>query len=502
MDFSSFFSFFKKKSCIIENSESIVIGNFKEVCSSNGMFVYENLTLYHHAQSFFIPLLILDSTRGIYLIEQKNWSYDVIARGRLSQAKHQNSSINTIAFDNAHEFIRKKFNELTHHDGVPLFHFLIMENLSAQEYERLDAAFQKLLPKQSVIFNDSSNKEIIQKLHLVAGATSSLPNFTTIMGSLLVQYLVMSNDQVKNLATAEQRDFIDAPSTKYQTLHAKAGSGKTTALLLKVILEKLKNPKIRIMVLAPTTIACDMLKQKIVSMVEYAMVYVDVSSIEIITPQQLLHRHRTKIGKIPPLEETFFIEDALLRTSYNCAQLLVCDDADLLPEAFIYYLRHLQKTAHLLLVSNKYDAMGDYVFHKSFRKTGQKFVFNEAYSHAKALQIISQLLDKSAHERILVVSHEVSREKLKDDLEFFIKDNAVLLDSSEHLVHQSMENLLLLRYEDLSDLHAKFVILLDSDSASKEALDYALGLSEETCYILYDQECENINYLRNKYENK
>jgi hypothetical protein len=179
----------------------------------------------------------------------------------------------------------------------------------------------------------------------------------------------------------------------------------------------------------------------------------------------------------------------------------MCDDADLLPDSFIEYLRHVQSKSALLLVSNKYSLDSNYIFQKSFREN-QKVIFKKANPHAKTMQIISQLLNNNSSDEILVISNSLNKEKLNDDLKFFIRDKAVLLDSSKNLIDQDINKLLLSTYDGLSTVNAKFVILLDTSDASKEQLEYASTLCEEDCYVIYDEDCENIEYLRSRYEDK
>lgn len=501
MNFSFLTSLFKKNRPALKHIDSIITKNLKEVCSNNRLFVYENITIYHHAQSFYIPLLILDTTRGIYIFEHKPWSYDELKNATLCKAENQDSSTKSVAFDKTHDFIRQKFNELTHNDGVPLFNFLLMENLNAGEYEHLNISFQELLPKNRVIFNDSSEQEIIEKLKSVIAPTSTLPDVANIMGNLLVQYLVLSKNEKIYLATPEQINFINSQIESCQILQAKAGSGKTTSLLLKAILENLRNPDISLMIIVPTTIASHILKQRLLSTIEYAIIEVDIPSIEIITPIELLNRHLRKLKKTQ-LEDSIFVDKALMSSNFKSADLIMCDDADLLPDSFMEYLKHIQSKSDLLLVSNKNSADAHYHFEKSFRQEKQKVIFKQANPHAKTLQTISKLLDNNSANEILVISNSLSKEKLNDDLEFFIRDKAILLDSSKSLIDQDINNLLLCSYEELGSINAKFVILLDLASASKEQLEYAASLCEDCCYVIYDEACENIEYLRSKYEDK
>ena len=214
MNMFSFSSLFKKKQKTLTLPDSLLIKKLKEVAKNNDLSIYENITIYHHKKSFFIPLLILDSTRGIYLFEHKEWSYDDLKNATVSKATNQNSSNKSLAFEKTHEFIKQKFNELTHDDGVDIYNYLLMENLNSDEYEHLDDSFKELLPHQKIMFSDSLEEEILQKLNETPISINPMPNEANIMGNLLVQYLILSKDKEIYLATHEQRKFIESKTVR------------------------------------------------------------------------------------------------------------------------------------------------------------------------------------------------------------------------------------------------------------------------------------------------
>jgi phage terminase large subunit len=98
-------------------------------------------------------------------------------------------------------------------------------------------------------------------------------------------------------------DFINSELNGHTTLSSEAGSGKTSAILLKSILEKLKHPEDKIIIIKPTILACDILKKRLLNTIEHAIVEIDITSIEIITPIRLLNRHLSKLGK-PELDNS------------------------------------------------------------------------------------------------------------------------------------------------------------------------------------------------------
>jgi len=244
-----------------------------------------------------------------------------------------------------------------------------------------------------------------------------------------------------------------------------------------------------------------MLKQKLLNIVEHAIIELDITSIEIITPIELLNRHLSKHNKLL-LDKTIHIDPVLMKKKFKVADLIICDDSDLLPDDFILYLKHIQKKANLIIVSNKEIPDATFIFKKSFCNKDINIEFIKTNPHAKALQIIAKLLKDNKAEEILVISDELSKKQLSDDLEFFIKDDAILLDSSKNLIDQQLEHLLLTTYKEISSISANFVILLGVSQASHTELRYAIGSAKECTYILYEDECETISKLKESYKQK
>ncbi len=499
-------SLFKKKKKTLFLSQSLLVKKILSVDDTKTLFVYENVTIYHHKKSFFVPLLILDIYRGIYLFEYKEWSYDELKKSTISKATHQESTEETLAFQNAHEFIRVKFNEIIHSDGVKIFNFLLMENLNASDYEHLDISFKELLPKHRVMFSDSTKKEILHNLESAATINRHLPTHIDIMGNLLIQYLILDTnknaEQTKQFCTHEQIDFIDSELTANCVLNALPASGKTSSILLKAILEKLKNPELHVIIIQATTFASDRLKQRLINTIEHAIIEIDTTTIEIITPIELVNKHLKKLHK-PELEIALHIDAKLMKKKFNVADLILCDDADLYEYDFIKYIEHIQKKSSLILVQNHDSELKDdknYHFTKNFRNKVVNIEFKKANQHAKTMQTIAKLLKEHNADDILIVSDNLSKKRLAEDLEHFVKDEAILFDSSQNLLYQKIDSLILATYNQISTMEARFVILLDIETSAVNEVNYALNLSTETTYIVYEKESMEIERLKEKYE--
>ncbi len=222
-----------------------------------------------------------------------------------------------------------------------------------------------------------------------------------------------------------------------------------------------------------------------------------IADIEIITPIELLNKHLEKLKK-PLLKSNIEIDDNLMKKKFPIADLIICDDSNLLSFEFINYLKHIQKKSSLLLVSRDKNLNATFKFKKNFRLNDLKVLFKHTNQYAKALQLISHLLREEYGSRILVVSNEINKGKLNEDLEFFIKDRVNLLETNDNLLSQKLENLILCSYSQISAMNSRFVILLDVQETSLNKVQHALSLAEDTTFLLYEEMSENIEILRNQ----
>jgi len=458
------------KNKTLELPKSLLIKKLQNAANENGLHIFENIHIYHHAQSYFIPLLILDESRGLFIFEHKDWSYDDLKNAKIEKASKLDSSSNNLAFEKSHTYIKRKFNEITHTDGVPIFNYLLMENLNEDEYKHLNSSFQKLLPQDKIMFNDSSENTMLSKIMKSDVSQEKLPSVSDIMCTLLVQYAILDEAGSFHLASNEQRKFINYSLPKNFTLTAAPGSGKTSSILLKVIIEKLKNPTIKIIIIKPTILSCEILKKKLLDSIEHAIIEIDIASIKIITPKEFMKR---------PLK---------------VADLVICDDSELYSQDFIGQLK-LGKTS-LVMVENSKKTDDARAFTKNYKNVYKENNFIQTNPHAKALQLISSLLGTNNAKDILVVCSNSNKNKLKDDLEYFIKDKAILLDSSKSIVDQDLDTLTLSCYEDIHSLDVKFAILMDVCETELKQLRYAYNLPKESVYILYEDKCKNLALIK------
>lgn len=493
MNISSFFSFFTKQPQQLTVPDTILVKKLKSLSSQSNLIVFKDVNIYHHTSTYLIPLMVIDGNRGLYIFETKEWTYDELKNATIEKAQNQETSRETLAFDNTQNIIRQKFNELTHSDGVPIFNYLLMENLNADEYEHLTDSFKELLPFEKIIFSDSTQSDIFKKLQKASVQRADLESVESVITTLFVQYGILTKNKTYP-CNEEQCTFIDKKLQSIEYLNGLPRSGKSNLILLKSIVELFNELSKKIIIIKPTVLACDIFKKKLLDIIEHAIIEIDLTAIEILTPTELLNKHRAKLKQEPVNYIT--VDDKLMKKSFNVADLLICDDVDLYEIEFINYLKHIQAKSKLILVNA--DKSEEIHLTTSFTLPNKSINFYETIPHVKALQLISKIL-KNTDETILILSNTLTAQKLQDDLESFIKEDTFTLDSSSHLLNQEHHRILFCDYESVNEMEVNNIILMDLCFLSENLLEYALNLSDKSAHILYEEDCTEIKELRNKY---
>jgi hypothetical protein len=239
------------------------------------------------------------------------------------------------------------------------------------------------------------------------------------------------------------------------------------------------------------------------SLVEHAIVEFDFNALEILTPQELISRHLIKL-KLSPLsnEDSLVIDMKLMKKRFGIADIILCDDANLFSLEFLQYLEHIQKKKKLLFINAPIELETETVrFQQSYQSTNRNFLFYETNPLAKTMHIVASLTQEENNNEILIVSNDENRSMLYDDLHSFISTTIAQLEGDKNLINQDFTNVLLATYNDIVDIKAKYVLLLDMHEIQEEQLNYACNIATDTTYIIYDDITPTISRLKEKYEN-
>jgi len=442
------------------------------------LIVYDNVDIFLHKRRQTIPLMIYDEYRALFLFEIKEWSYEDLKNASLTKIQKAKQAQNTLSYTTMHEAVTNKLDEIIHNSDVPIHNYLLMTHLSSYEYQNLDDSLKKILLKEKIIFNDLDADAILNKLQKEPQNQNSYGSPQKIVGSLLTQYTLIDKDNELFLANTEQKAFIDASLENFTNIQAAPKSGLSSTLLLKAIFEILKNPSLKITIIKPTKLAKDILHRQFLEIIEHAIIEFDILSVSILTPLEIETKKNSALGNI-----------------------IMCDDGMLMQKEFIEHLKSLQAKHKIVLTNDTADKV-TFSFKESYLLKEKDILFYKTNPHAKALQLIAQLLKQKDSKELLIVSNSSNRTKLIDDLKFFIEEEVKAFDSSVSLTFQELETLKLATYTDLNELVYNDVILLDIDEATNHELKYAINHAQESVHILYAKDSQNLQQLKEIYASK
>jgi hypothetical protein len=493
-------SLFKNKKVVTPSLlESPLYLEILSLQKNSNLVIFADKEIFYHTSSYALPLLVYDSYRGLYIFENKAWSFTQLKDAKISRANNLQRSPDTLAYEQTHSIIKQKFNELLHTDGVPIFNFVIMENLTAQEYAELDPSIHEFLPQERILFKDDKSAHIFKKLQNVSKEQKALPSADTILGTLFIQYTIVKNNTTLFLCNQDQIKLIDTRIKGINSLFAPNKSGKSYTILLKSIQKLFKKERQKITIIKPTLLAKEILHKRFLELVEHAIIDLDLMAFEILTPIELLNKHCIK-AKLTPLDEELFIDEKLLKKSFYAADLLICDDANLLPSSFISYLKHIQKNSDLLLINEKSQERADFVFTQSYIPQNRTLTFIKSDPSKELQNLIHKLLEESKPEDILIVIQKENYEAIKTLLEDQCKLELSIIDATKHFLDQKFNSILLTSLEDTVELEAKHVIVIEPDFQAYEHLLYSCDIATESLHILYTEESQEITKLKEFYE--
>ncbi|MDF1879722.1 hypothetical protein JHD50_00135 [Sulfurimonas sp. MAG313] len=224
--------------------------------------IYTQVPLFNKLDSYVIEHMMLHPHIGIILLNY--FDYDaVMLKGLTVSSSTDTDTHADIKTDSARQFISQRFDEIFHKQLCPVRSILICPNLSSDEFDALDKSFHKLIPKDSVLFSDSTDshyKKVLLKQNEISYDTLQIKR-------ALFSELVMSKTRL--LANEEQERIIHLDIKDKQNLvYGLPGSGKTSTLVSKALYEKMKNPNLKLLLLGNYVCNMHKLQELIFSFVE------------------------------------------------------------------------------------------------------------------------------------------------------------------------------------------------------------------------------------------
>lgn len=294
-----------------------------QVLIEDGAEFYSHTPLFHLQNKHVIDYMMLHPKLGVLLINFFDHDANSL-KGVTASLAQENDTHAQIRPSAPKHCIQMLFDETYHTQIAPVHSILICPNLSEDEFDALDESFHQLIPKSLTLFNnniDENYKEIIfENLD-----TQTLYDIDKIKHALFAEFIIPQN---KRLMSVQQQSAVHTDLNENLLIQGLPGSGKSSVLVAKALYEKMKNPKLSLIIFAERACNVHHLQSLIFQFIENSHWGMNPADITVSNFESIKRRSR----------ET---------ERYD---LIVCDNANEADLEILYSL--LSKQGHLLASSS------------------------------------------------------------------------------------------------------------------------------------------------------
>lgn len=471
-----FFSFFtrnasKEPTPPKENAaQKEMIRNITE--GAEGRF-FSDFKLFHRDSLTTIDLLLFFPHRGLYTGEKISWRAEDLKNASVERASRRSKKEAATRLETTQAKIHQKLQDVLSFDSTVCERFFWMENLSEEEFDSLDSSFHELLPKSRLIFCDESEESLRNKLDSMAEYQDEPYSTVKTIGSLNAHTLLLPTPSAPfgTLLSDEQYRFLEKePINGITPLLGEYGSGKSTALIRKAIVYLLNNPAHKVLIITPALLDGELLRNEIVSLMEYSVINLDLSRIAFYSPQ----------NSPSPLQDLKIFHEA---------SAVLCDDAHLMDEAFIQQLLELRGNRWFLFASPRpRDSSHEpVVFLNAYRIRFEPLVLKSDRQEWKSILLVElhkRLETASAHDIMIIIPEDEPVQPFKERLDEYLGINCRILTPGFSLQYENLDDLILMRAGTLNALCVAhlFLIVPEDIQDYHDALRHA---SESATIISY-----------------
>ena len=440
---------------IADQTEGVFLADFK-------LYLYESVTA--------VDLLLFMPHYGVYAGERLPWHADELKGATVERAAAGGKKKATTRFDAVESAIHQKLEHVLSFDSTPCERFVWMEHLTEEEFDALDPSFHSLLPKARVVFAGETADQVRQKLENLASRQSEPYSLLKVIGSLNAHTMLLptSGAPFGSFLSDEQLSFLNTEfSDTVTTLCGASGSGKSTLILRKAVKWILEDPKSKVLIITPTLLAGELLRNKLVSMTEYGAFSIPTSSILFYTPQSL-----------ESIEET---------DGFNEASAILCDDAYRLEESLIETLKRRRGKRWLLLSTAVQPEQDENLFflHNRYREaklfstlrcTKKELIFTLMMELRKRLSTVP------ANDVMVVLPEQKMLAGFKDAIDEYFGLNCRTLVRGFSLQYHNLDNMILATADYISGLRIPHLILIAPEGP--DSYPFELSRASETATII------------------
>jgi len=459
---------------------------FHEIAEEmNGTF-FTDFKLFHHDAFTPIDLLLFAPQRGLYIGEKIPWFLDDLQGASIERATRRSKKSPSTRFESIQSKIHQKLQDVLFFDSTSCQRFIWMENLKEEEFDSLDPTFHELLPKSNLVFKDETKESILQKLENMAELQTEPYPSVKVIGSLNAHMLLLPTPEAPFGAflSKEQHDFLSKDFNDTTTiLSGGYGSGKSAVLIRKAIIRLLNDPTEKVLILTPTLLAAELLRNEFVSLLEYSALSISLSRITFVTPEHFPELYESK--------------------SFMESTSVLCDDSHLLGTAFVDELhRHRGRRWLLLSTIPSSDASDDRVsLHNRYRETPPATVLNcdsEELFTIAIRELKKKILFASPGDIMFVLPDTETLFHLKKSIDENLQISTRALTPEFSLQYEDLDGTLFTTAEMINAISTRHLILVSYDGS--EDYTYTLSRASESATIISVTNPHGVNDEENHQE--
>ncbi len=353
---------------------------------------YSHTPLFHLQNKQVIDYMMLHPKLGIVLFNFFDYDAKSLKNVTASPAQ-ENDTHAQIRPSSYKHCIQMLLDETFHAQIAPVHSILICPNLSEDEFDTLDESFHLLIPKSLTLFNNNIDENYTQII-VDNLDTNTGYDIDKIKQALFAELLIPQNRQ---LMSAQQQRLVHMDIKENLLLKGLPGSGKSSLLVAKALYEKMKDPKLSLIIFAERSCNVHLLQSLIFQFIENSHWGMNPADITVSNFESIKRRSREK-------------------ERYD---LVVCDNVNEADVKSLYSL--LSKRGHLL--ASSFYPLKEIAHHsldESFRlppalcaacegihveKLEKYLSVQSGNIFMKTILILSELIKEISFDQITIVHH-------------------------------------------------------------------------------------------------
>lgn len=445
------------------------------VQSEGGKFFFD-YKLYHQESATSVDILIFLPNYGIFVGEIINWDATELKNATVERSSVHAKRPAATQFNQLESKIRRKLEDVLSFDSTPIHRFIWMRHLSESEFDTLDPSFHELLPKNRILFSDGNIETVKTKLTSLGEYRHDPYSTLQIMGALNSHSYILptSLNPSGSLLSPQQNLFLAADHEGVTILSGGYGSGKSTLLIRKALLHLLVHPGEKVLVITPTLLGSELLRNELISLLEYGALSVNLNALFFYNPG---FSTNADVERIEDLR------------NFQDASIILCDDVHLMKKDFIDKLLKYRNNQSLMMTTAEED-ISDAAFKLlgQFRRIPIPKKVSSAHNHfviALILQLRKILVRAQTTEILVITSDEHHLIPIKEAVDEYFNLNCRVLLPSFSLQYQNLDSIIITTMECIAPFSRAHVFLMGLDPTDP---NYPLALSRasETLIIISD----------------